>query len=513
MISFLCPGCKKTLQTDDRSAGKTIICPHCKTTMRAPAAVPPDPFKQLPVGPPSLPRRNSPGKSWKPAVWVAGGLLLLGLIGITLQLAKKKPIDTSAAAGAVRVQGGDTSKGAAPSKAGGPGDKSGSALEHYRSALACRDKGNVAGALASLEKYFAGAAAEHLDPFLVYRELLGKQHPRAEVGPLLEKLVERLPASRAARLVLLLETAGDSLRPRLRAFITRSPDYLPAYRYLIDALPGDTILEKRERSLVLIDYEKRGGLARAKENYLDKDHADLKVLQALGGVSEPVDPTKHFRITPVKQPDFDGLAFVFDEPRRAQALVLTFANGHVAELPLDEQGTALVELRDGNPDQVRFKKRSGSDTRPCKHCGYLDGGKGAMTFSVEYVDVRGNRFTFPRPVAWGGTRFKVEVLHGAAAVRQGNQRPPLLQATCGEFLRACEVAAGEEGPFARLTRLDSLSTVFEIELGKVPGYDGKPGQRTFWLRWETDTGKRIGPEAVTVDCPEKPGDAKGAGDR
>jgi DNA-binding beta-propeller fold protein YncE len=394
---------------------------------------------------------------------------------------------------------------------GGLKAKPESALDFWHNFQVYSRDGDIPNALQAIDRYFEMEAAEYYDPYQDYRNTLLRKYDQGETATMLQQLADRKPKSQAARLVL-LEHSGQNLAKQLQQFVAQFPDFLPAYYSLFKAMPNDTVLEERERSLVQVEFQKRGGYKKVKGFYLNPKHDDLTLLRDFG-LAEPLDPREHFKVSPLNDASFDGLRFAFTDKRAGQELILTFPMDIVAALPLSPGGVAIVELRRGEGGHVEFKKRRSDDVRIYKHCGYLSGlKKGAtLVFSVEYVDAKGNRYKFPKPMSIGVTRFQAEVIHGTAAIRMGIARPPQLQITCGgEYLRSCEVATQEKGPYLNVPRHMNVPTMFEVQLSRVPGLDGKPGPNTFWIKGVTDSGEALGPEAVTIICPEGLGDLRGA---
>ena len=100
---------------------------------------------------------------------------------------------------------------------------------------------------------------------------------------------------------------------------------------------------------------------------------------------------------------------------------------------------------------------------------------------VSYVDAKGVTFTFPKPVVLRKPSFEIKVLAGGDGLFL-NPNGPLLRITPSEFLRSCEVALKEEGPFTPVPPHRSTPTLRELPLKRIPGLPLRPGVYEIWVR-------------------------------
>lgn len=400
------------------------------------------------------------------------------------------------------------------------------AWEYYNNALEYQKRGDFANALQALDRYFEGETKEYYDPYLTYWSLLQRQYNDQKVDRLLKLLCEQKPTSRAARLVAIEHQGSRNLAKQLQQVVQQHSDFLPAYLRLHEAMPRDTILEEMDRSQVEVAFQRQGGFDRLKGFYVDHKHKDLETYGRFGA-DAPLDPSQFFVVMYQYESHFRGMLLEFADKRPGREVVLTFPDAAVVRVPLepDEEdegkkpaatpgrprggitsfeeeltpAAAVVELSGGG-GPIRYERRRENDVRIFPHNGYLRGvGPGTLTLGVEYVDAKGRSYKFPKPVHTVVPAFATEVIRGARAMQLTTVRKPQLQIHPFEFLSRCEIAARKEGPYLPVPRHINSPTIFEIELGKVPGYNEKAATQVFWIQGVThDKARVLGPEPVEV---------------
>jgi predicted Zn finger-like uncharacterized protein len=134
-IEFACPHCQTALRVNDAAAGRTVRCPRCSTTTRAPAVtpepdipyavpvsepgIPPPPVRSpaIPVAPPKVgvhgrPRRDTdqPRQGRGPLFWILAVLLVVGFVvvagcgGLLVSLGNPRWRTHESAEGGFRVE-------------------------------------------------------------------------------------------------------------------------------------------------------------------------------------------------------------------------------------------------------------------------------------------------------------------------------------------------------------------------------------------------------------------------